>query len=1192
MVRSTRIVAGFAAVLIVVGIVGMASYVNTQRLVENDRWVVHTHEVMENLTGFLSALKDAETGQRGFLLTGEEDYLVPYNGAADVLHARWARAVELTQDNPAQQADLAQLQKLADLKLEELRQTINLRRKSGLQAATAVVLGDRGQKAMDNARLLVDRMNQREEQLLQTRQEASRSTALWAAWTILGGLPLSLLAMGVAAIILIRRGRLESDAIDPSADGATWVRIALSYAFAVVAVALAGVARWWLILKFGPMPTFITFYPAVLLVAVVCGGGPGIVTAVLCALVADYWFIEPHGFGIGSLNDIIATAIFTGTNMLLCVVAQRLRRSRWAEAIALASQQEAAELAGKNEELAQQSEELSQQSEELTQQNEELQTQSEEIQSLNTELASRESMLQKLLEATRLPTGEETVLNDICKAAMEMFGPPASAVVVCQRQENELLIRACAGLPEAPPSWPVEGTFLGLVVQEGRTACINDASLRPDIKLLQSAAQEPFQAALASPFHVGEGLLGAVTIYSCQKQEWTSEQFRLAQWLAAQCGQVLETLRLQQQLAESAERNRFLSELLEHSDQPFAVVFLDGRLGRLNGAFERLTGYSREELAQIDWSNTLTPVQWRPLEQEKLDELHRTGLPVRYEKECLRKDGTRVPIELLAHLARDAAGRPLYYYCFVTDITQRKAAEELQARLAAIVESSDDAIVSKDLNGTIRTWNTGAERLFGYRAQEVIGRSITLLLPEDRVGEEDEILQQLRAGERVDRRETVRVAKDGRQIVVSVTASPVKDHAGRTVGASKIIHDITDLKVAHEDLRRAHDELELRVAQRTEELQRRGEQLRALASELTLAEQRERQRLAHVLHDDLQQLLVGARFRVQPLRRSADETVSRRAADVDDLLQQSIERSRSLTGELSPPILHQGGLAPALEWLVNWMQQKHGLTVELQSDEGAVPESEDMKVLLFQSVRELLFNAAKHAQVHTARVAVRRIDGSIRIMVADEGAGFDPAMLRIGGGASGGFGLFSIRERLDLMGGRMEIDSTPGHGSRFTLWAPLRGDGEMKVPAAPSSAAPASADGAGETRTCSVADNEIRVLLVDDHIVVRQGLARLLDEEGGIAVVGEASDGPAALDCVRQLRPDVVLMDINMPHMDGIEATQTIHAEHPDVRIIGLSMFAQEERADAMRKAGAAAYLSKSGPWQDLIAAIRASVDA
>jgi PAS domain S-box-containing protein len=296
---------------------------------------------------------------------------------------------------------------------------------------------------------------------------------------------------------------------------------------------------------------------------------------------------------------------------------------------------------------------------------------------------------------------------------------------------------------------------------------------------------------------------------------------------------VTEKRRAQAALRETQRQNELLAGIIEHSSQAFGIGYPDGRLGMVNRAFEELTGYKAEELRALDWVKTLTPREWQEVERRKLEELHATGQPVRYEKEYLRKDGTRVPIELLVHLARDAEGKPEYYYSFLTDITERKRAEKSQARLAAIVESSDDAILSNDLSGIIASWNVGAERLFGYPPEEAIGRSIRLLLPPDRQDEEDLIMARLQAGERVEHFETVRLTKDGLGLAVSVTSSPLKDGEGHIIGASKIIRDITERKQAEEAVQQLNAELHQRVA----ELQAANEEVQASRrAALSLAE--------------------------------------------------------------------------------------------------------------------------------------------------------------------------------------------------------------------------------------------------------------------------------------------------------------------------------------------------------------------
>jgi signal transduction histidine kinase/ActR/RegA family two-component response regulator len=420
-----------------------------------------------------------------------------------------------------------------------------------------------------------------------------------------------------------------------------------------------------------------------------------------------------------------------------------------------------------------------------------------------------------------------------------------------------------------------------------------------------------------------------------------------------------------------------------------------------------------------------------------------------------------------------------------------------------------------------------------------------------------------------------------------------------------IFSDITERKQAHDQLEQRVQERTVELSQTVQQLQdeiarctlaekilrERTDLLRELASELTMAEQRQRQQMAELLHDGLQQLLAGAKFRLGILESAQEPEVRDTAVEVDALLSEAMETSRSLTADLSPPILHEGGLVAALEWLARRMQDKHGLAVDIRASDAVETTAQDVTILLFQAVRELLFNAVKHAKVKSARVEVSRQDGMVRLVVTDEGVGFDPAQLRAKGGRGGGFGLLSISERLDLLGGRMEVDSVPGRGSRFTLVAPLPAAPEQaspprRAPKLPSGLAPPrGAPGPGP-------DGRIRVLIADDHTVMRQGLAGLLGLEGDMEIVGEAQDGESAIDLARKVRPDVVLMDTNMPGVNGIEATRIIHAELPEVRIIGLSMFGQEERAAAMRQAGAVNYLSKSGPCEAVIAAIRSCVGA
>ena len=381
-------------------------------------------------------------------------------------------------------------------------------------------------------------------------------------------------------------------------------------------------------------------------------------------------------------------------------------------------------------------------------------------------------------------------------------------------------------------------------------------------------------------------------------------------------------------------------------------------------------------------------------------------------------------------------------------------------------------------------------------------------------------------------------------------------------------------------------------------LETKASQLQVLAAELVRSEERERRRIAQLLHDQLQQLLAAVLYGLESLRSApGDAAVQESVTKLSGLLRECIDMSHSLTSELSHPALLEPDMSAALQWLASWAREKHGLEVEVEVEaaETLIVASEETRIMLLQAVRELLFNVVKHAGVKAARVRLNRDrDGCVLITVSDEGVGFDPAKMNGFGGASSGIGLFGIRERLALTGGGMKLDSAPGRGSSFTLWVPAAIAGppdEGAAPFVPGKNGKAGAKGRSKKVQSAASRSDggrIRVLLVDDHMVVRDGLAVQLRQQPDIEVVGEASDGMTAADMVRTLQPDVVTMDVNMPGMNGIEATRAILAEFPGMNVIGLSLFEGAEKAAAMRLAGAVDYLSKSASFDSLLAAIRA----
>ena len=228
-----------------------------------------------------------------------------------------------------------------------------------------------------------------------------------------------------------------------------------------------------------------------------------------------------------------------------------------------------------------------------------------------------------------------------------------------------------------------------------------------------------------------------------------------------------------------------------------------------------------------------------------------------------------------------------------------------------------------------------------------------------------------------------------------------------------------------------------RRRQAEEQLLAHQAQLQALASDLVLTEERERRYLAVELHDRIGQALAVSKIKLGGLQASAFSTeLAGSLEEVRMLVDQTIQDTRSLTFDLSPPILYELGLEAAVEWLAEQMQEQHGLQIDVEDDGQLKPLDDDARVLLFRAVRELLVNVVKHARARHTEVAIQRDGDDIRIRVEDDGIGFEP--LKIDTHMRAGFGLFSIEERLHLLGGSFQLESAIGHGTRVVLAAPLK----------------------------------------------------------------------------------------------------------------------------------------------------------
>ena len=516
----------------------------------------------------------------------------------------------------------------------------------------------------------------------------------------------------------------------------------------------------------------------------------------------------------------------------------------------------------------------------------------------------------------------------------------------------------------------------------------------------------------------------------------------------------------------------------------------------------------------------------------------------------------------------------------------RLAQQELELSRDQYAELYDFApvgYVTLDGRGRIRQINLTGARMLGVERAYLLGQPLLNHIAREYWWIFHEHLRTCIGTSQEATCEVAMTAGNGDLITVQLHSVPFEDGKHGALCRTAVT-DITARKHAEQQLALLNQTLELRVADRTDLLEQRTVQLQALARRLTQAEHRERRRLAKLLHDHLQQLLVAARITTATARRRADhEEMQRLLERIDELLDESIGASRSLTRDLCPPVLYDVGLLGALAWLARSMEEKQRLKIELKSEAAVEPDDQEMKVLVFEAVREALFNVAKHAGVPEAKVTVARTkNDEIVAEVSDKGVGFDLAALS-GDGDRLGFGLFSSRQRLELMGGRFEIDSAPGEGTRVTIGVPA-GEQDEADAAARRSCQSEHFESSGNR---PLRPRLIRILLADDHEIIRHGLANALMDEPDMDVIGEAGDGQEAVEMALQLRPDVILMDISMPRLDGIEATRRIKTELPDTQVIGLSMHEESDAAQAMCDAGACAYLSKNGCSEELLRTIR-----
>lgn len=565
------------------------------------------------------------------------------------------------------------------------------------------------------------------------------------------------------------------------------------------------------------------------------------------------------------------------------------------------------------------------------------------------------------------------------------------------------------------------------------------------------------------------------------------------------------------------------------------------------------------------------------------------------EHRIARRDGSAGWVLFRGHTFFDGAGdgrRPVRTVGAVLDITERKRAEDAlqtsEARLQYALTIGKMGSWERDLRTHKISWDERTYDIFGIPKGTEINRDLFLAHVDPDHVDAVRNAHETSISTGIDYDYDFRFNRpDGRTIWIHANGGLRRDRNGTTTHLAGINLDITERKAAEEALRKLNEQLDQRVMQRTQELAESQAGLRALVAELTKAEERERRRLAVELHDTLAQSLAVVNmylWRVRELVGSQgnDASIDEVLANLDRTVDDSIKYTRSLIAELSPPVLYDLGLPAAFRWLGEQMG-RHGLRVAVDGPADGFSLAETDAVFLFQCARELLWNVVKHGATDSAKVAYGCDRNRLSLAVVDQGKGFDLQTARANSNGGNHFGLFSIRERVELRGGAFEINSAPGAGT----WVSIVIQTDRPDVASSSIATPVPLP---ETIQPAIGD-AIRIVIVDDHKMVRQGLRRVLEEQGRFVVVGEAGDGAEALVVTHDLKPAVVIMDVNMPSMNGIEATEKIIQNRPSTIVIGLSFGTTEYVVEAMQAAGAVTCLAKEHAVEDVSAAILDAVD-
>jgi PAS domain S-box-containing protein len=633
------------------------------------------------------------------------------------------------------------------------------------------------------------------------------------------------------------------------------------------------------------------------------------------------------------------------------------------------------------------------------------------------------------------------------------------------------------------------------------------------------------------------------------------------------------TLELTRAIHDLRAGERRYSQLIE--SLPAAVYTTDaqGRIALYNEAAVSLWG-RRPEIGKDFWcgSYRIFRADGIPLALEDcpMAVTLRTGRPVRGEEIIIeRPDGVRRNVLPYPDPIEDASGRIVGAVNMLLDITENKRAEEASRRLAAIVESSVDAIISKDLNGVVMTWNRGAERLFGFTATEMVGKPISLLIPPEHANEEPGILERIRRGERMEAYETVRRRKDGSLVDVALTISPIRDVLHNVIGASKIARDITGQKQAARELERSHQEALAASRAKDDFLAALSHELRTPLNPVLL--------LASAAVED-PNLTAELRAQFTTIRNN----VELEARLIDDLLDITRIRHGKLSLNLSPVDTH-ALLKEAFEPVRPEFDRKNvAFTMKLEAEHSRVKGD---AVRLRQVIWNVLKNAVKftpaggrvalttHLNAKTAELIITISDTGMGMTTSELARAFEAFTQGEHGRDKGspfgglGLGLAISRTLVESHGGTICASSAArNQGSTFTITLPL----------ATESLGPERPSGGDSSRPRIGVDRRrgaLKILLVDDHEPTRTVLAQLLTRRR-YQVETAASVAEARAMAAEQMF-HLLISDLGLPDGNGIDLMKELRTSNEELQGIALTGYGMEQDIARSLEAGFASHLIK-----------------